>query len=134
LIGSPKIMVFGCVIMGKYRESVDIVADVLKAAGEGTSKTRIMYGANLSFRLLERYLELSMANGFLQQDQSKYRVTANGRSYIERYNRYVSQFSKVQGMVSTLHGEREALNRLFVKVEQIVKPKLARKLETTEVL
>ena len=119
-------MVFGCVIMGKYRESLDIVADVLKAAGEGTSKTRIMYRANLSFSLLERYLELTMTNGFLMQDQTAYRVTESGKKYLERYNHYLNQYDKVRGMVSTLHGEREALDKLFARVEQIAKTKITK--------
>ena len=45
--------------MSKHRESLDIVADVLRAASGGAGITRIMYTANLSYKLVERYLKLT---------------------------------------------------------------------------
>jgi len=39
------------------RGSLDITADILRRALNGALKTRIVYGANLNFRMLNRYLE-----------------------------------------------------------------------------
>ncbi len=58
--------------MGKNRDKVDIIAAILKAAGDGANKTKIMFGANLSFKLLEKYLETVMNIGFVQTIASRY--------------------------------------------------------------
>jgi predicted transcriptional regulator len=42
--------------MGKYRDGLGIIADILHAAGSGAKKTRIMGVANLSYTLFEKYL------------------------------------------------------------------------------
>jgi len=41
------------------------VADILEAANSGANKTHIMFGANLSFKLLEKYLGLVVDAGFV---------------------------------------------------------------------
>jgi len=46
--------------LGKYRDSLCIVAAILESANSGASKTRIMYQANLSFSLLEKYLDVAV--------------------------------------------------------------------------
>ena len=97
--------------MGKYRDSIDIIADVLKAAAQGSGKTRIMYRANLSFKLLEKYLELTIGRGFLQFNSPKYEVTDRGKEFLERYNLFCDRYSKVQGSLKDLKGERESLYR-----------------------
>src|SRR3989304_1871834 len=43
----------------KNRDRVRIVADLLEAAGSGSGKTKIMFGANLSFKLLEGSVKFS---------------------------------------------------------------------------
>jgi len=44
----------------------DIMASVLRVARSPKSRTHIMYGANLSFRQLERYMELLLDKGLLR--------------------------------------------------------------------
>jgi predicted transcriptional regulator len=51
--------------MVKYRDSLDVTAAVLEAASAGARKTRIMFQANLSYKILGKYLELAVDNGFL---------------------------------------------------------------------
>jgi predicted transcriptional regulator len=51
--------------MGKYRSKLQIVADMLSVvSGNDAKKTRIMYLANLSWDLLNRYLNDLMEAGF----------------------------------------------------------------------
>ena len=40
--------------MVKYRRRFDILADMVRVAGAGARKTKIMYFANLSFVLLNK--------------------------------------------------------------------------------
>jgi predicted transcriptional regulator len=98
--------------MGKHRDGLDIVADVLKAAIEGAGKTRIMYRANLSYKLLGKYLEATVERGFLRSDGSRFELTESGKDFLERYDRFNDQYSKVQGSLKDLNGERQTLQRL----------------------
>jgi predicted transcriptional regulator len=50
--------------MVKYRDSLDITAAVLDAASAGARKTHIMFQANLKYKILGKYLELAVDNGF----------------------------------------------------------------------
>ena len=56
----------GCCLLGKNRDRVGIVAAILEAAKGGASKTHIMFGANLSFSLLEKYLDVAVNSGFIR--------------------------------------------------------------------
>ncbi len=70
------------------------MARVLSVAKSPESKTHIMYGANLSFRQLESYLELLTDRGLLrvsEEKQSKatklFVTTRKGLSFLEAYQR-----------------------------------------------
>ena len=69
----------------KYRSRTDIVSQILETANGGTSKTKIMYGAFLSYTQLVEYLDTLMANGLLEHDaaQHKYRTTEKGRKFLK---------------------------------------------------
>jgi len=41
----------------RRRSNLEIVAEILRIAKKGVKKTRIVYGANLNFRMLGEYLE-----------------------------------------------------------------------------
>ncbi len=70
------------------------MASVLRLADSPMSKTRIMYGANLSFRQLKRYLGFLLDSGFLgvrEERHSKvtqlFFTTDSGFSFLEAYRR-----------------------------------------------
>jgi predicted transcriptional regulator len=72
----------------------DIMASVLRVARSPKSRTHIMYGANLSFRQLERYMGLLLDKGLLRVSEeinSKakqlYVITDLGLSFLETYRR-----------------------------------------------
>jgi len=76
------------------RSQWDIMANILRIAKSPDSKTHIMYGANLSFRQLERYLKLLVDGGFLsvtEERRSKvmrlFVTTDDGVSFLEAYRR-----------------------------------------------
>jgi predicted transcriptional regulator len=63
----------------RYRRSLEIVRDVLLIASGRVRKTRIMYQANLSYRLVEKYLGSLLQSGLVECDnQSLYCVTRRG--------------------------------------------------------
>ena len=98
--------------MGKNRDRLSIVAAILEAANPGASKTRIMFQANLSFSLLEKYLEVAATAGFVQIDSGKYQLTELGKEFLREYRHFHEKYDRAQKMLDTLGSERERLARL----------------------
>jgi len=98
--------------VNKYRDRVDILADVLEAATENRLKTKIMYSANLNYKLLSKYLEEALSLGFVSADNGGYGVTEKGLEFLERYNSISSKYSRVERMLQSLMLYREALERM----------------------
>jgi len=71
---------------------VDIIADILRIARKGAKKTRIVYGANLNFKLLNEYLERLEEAGLITNDQEKrgmLKTTDKGRKYLQHYEGFM---------------------------------------------
>lgn len=96
----------------KNRNKVSIIADLLSAAGSGSSKTHIMYTANLSYKLLEKYLESTLGLGFIILNGSGYELTVKGRKFLKRYQSFKQRYSEAQDNFKALDYEKENLNRL----------------------
>ena len=87
-------------MVNKNRGRLDIVRDVLSIASIKVCKTRIMYGANLSFVQLERYLTLLQGNGLLERDgDSGYLVTERGIKFLQLYEGCLEQSMRLKGEV-----------------------------------
>jgi predicted transcriptional regulator len=98
--------------MGKYRDGLGIIADILHAAGSGSKKTRIMGVANLSYRLFEKYLGRTVQVGFLQLNDGGYEVTEKGQDFLEKYNDFSSRYSMLERELQNAIFEREILWRM----------------------
>jgi len=86
--------------VNKNRGRLDIVRDVLSIASVKVRKTRIMYGANLSFVQLERYLSLLQGSGLLEHDgDSGYLVTERGIKFLQLYEGCLEQSMRLKGEV-----------------------------------
>ena len=72
----------------QYRSRIQIAADILQIAKAGSRKTKIMYLGNLSFDLLQKYLEMLVNYNLLEvhggADKS-YIATAKGKQFLEDY-------------------------------------------------
>jgi predicted transcriptional regulator len=69
----------------KRRESIDICRDILQLTRNGAIKTRIVYGANLNFKIVEGYLSKLLRHGLLEESRKGYRTTEKGLDFIDRY-------------------------------------------------
>ena len=98
--------------MRKNRDRLSLVAAILDAASAGATKTRIMYMANLSYSLLEKYLETSIKLGFLGHEGSNYTLTETGRDFLKKYNHFIGRYSKGQNVLNNLINERIKLEQL----------------------
>lgn len=77
------------VVRRPYRNRMEISAGILDIARNGTRKTRIMYRANLSFDLLQKYLDMLVNAGLLElrgNDDRTYVATEKGRKFLEDFN------------------------------------------------
>lgn len=69
------------------RETMDIMADILRVASEPVRKTRIVYQANLNFEIIPEYLERLTERGLIRREGDRYHTTQQGRRFIDDYAR-----------------------------------------------
>ena len=78
----------------KRRDKLIIIAEIIDIASKGTSKTHIMFKANLSFSQLNQYLELLIQTGLLERSRCSgkeiYRATKKGKEFMEKQCQVVS--------------------------------------------
>jgi len=75
-------------VIPQRRSHVDIVAEILYVAKKGARKTRIVYGANLNFKLLNDYLNRLETAGLISKDfdeNGTIKTTEKGKKYLEYY-------------------------------------------------
>jgi predicted transcriptional regulator len=89
-------------LLGKNRDRVSIVAAILEAANLGASKTRIMFGANLSFSLLEKYLGVVLDADFVRVEDSRYVLTEHGREFLKQYRRFQERYVGAMKLLEAL--------------------------------
>jgi predicted transcriptional regulator len=87
-----------------YRDRISIIIDVLEVAKveNGTTKTAIMYNANLSHDQMKYYVSILAENNFLYYDfqTRRFKTTEKGLMVIEAYKRIESTV-KAQQVLST---------------------------------
>jgi predicted transcriptional regulator len=98
------------VLLGKNRDRVSIVAAILETANSGASKTRIMFGANLSFKLLEKYLGVVVDAGFVRVVGSRFVLTEYGHEFLRQYRQFLERYVVAQHSLEALSCEREKLD------------------------
>ena len=71
----------------KYRSRTDIVSSILEAANGGTTKTKIMYKAYLSYAQMKEYVSVLVETGLLEyvEGEGTFRTTQKGLEYLKRY-------------------------------------------------
>jgi DNA-binding PadR family transcriptional regulator len=78
-----------------------------------------MYIANLSYKLLEKYLEETVELGFVYFSNGSYEVTEKGRTFLEKYNDFSSRYSKVDVEFQRMQFERDDLERLCMPIRSV---------------
>ena len=72
--------------MGK-RDRLEIIAAILDLCSKPRSKTRVMYGTNLSWKMLQQYLAHMQTQGLLEayNESTKYVTTNRGQDFLEKW-------------------------------------------------
>lgn len=102
-----------------YRKKIDIIADMLLVANNGAKKTQIMYGANLSYSLLKKYLE-EMRRAYLLSFERKkrhYVSTSKGRQFLKVYMEYSKRNRHVARSLNDVDGKKRLLENLCSRKE-----------------
>lgn len=97
--------------MGKYRNRIEIVADILRTVLDGACKTHIMYKCNLSYKLLSRYLRdvLKAELICVEGHGNGYVVTEKGKLFLKKFESYVERSEWVNQQIKKANYERELL-------------------------
>jgi len=97
-----------------YRRKLDIIADMLHVASQGAKKTQIMYQANLSYRLLTKYLaEVSKACLVsFERKRRRYVLTSKGKQFLEVYKDYSRCTKYVEKHLNDVNGKKKVLQTL----------------------
>ena len=75
--------------MRDRRDKMSIIQDILKAAEDpmGAKKTHLVYGANLNFNRLEKYLIFLFEKELIEvreEPEKKYYITSRGRDFMKQ--------------------------------------------------
>ena len=107
-------MLFEELSLGSYRSRLDIIADILHVASQNAKKTQIMYQANLSYKVLTKYLkEVSKASLINFEDEKQcYMLTAKGREFLEAYQEYYRGNRKIEKRLNEINGKKKILEEL----------------------
>lgn len=99
--------------MGVYRDRLQIIADILLIASMRSRKTQIMYQANLSHRLLCRYMEeLTGADLITSEDGDFYVLTGKGKTFLDLHETYSKRERRLRARLECLEKERAHLENM----------------------
>jgi len=75
------------VMLMAKRISLEIMAEILSLCEQPQTKTRVMYGTNLSWKMLQKYLSQLQSQGLLEVHHSpvKYATTRKGLRFVEKW-------------------------------------------------
>ncbi len=74
--------------MSQRRNNLEIVAEILRIAKKGAKKTRIVYGANLNFKMLNEYLAKLERAGLValpEDNGGLVKTTERGKEYLQQF-------------------------------------------------
>jgi len=100
----------------RYRGRLEIIRDILLVVKnrKKTKKTRVMYGANLSYKLLTEYLGVILSAGLLEYDgESYYTITDRGKKFLELCQDYEEKRLDLERRSNSLKNGRENLKKML---------------------
>lgn len=100
--------------LGNYRDRLDIIADILNVASQNAKKTQIMYQANLSYKVLQRYLTEIVDASLLSYENfdQRYRITIKGQEYLDAYKDYSRCSKNMEKHLYDFSVKKQVLERL----------------------
>lgn len=102
--------------MGNYRGRLDIIADILHVVSQNAKKTQIMYQANLSYKVLQRYLKNITAADLVdyETEEQCYVLTSKGQDFLEAYRDYAKTTKSLEKRLNDIDSKKKILEALCV--------------------
>lgn len=99
----------------RYRSRLEIIRDILLVVeDEICKKTHIMYGANLSYKLLTQYLKEILNAELIEYDgESHYSITGRGKKFLKLYKEYEEKLVDLEERINHLKNGKEILKRML---------------------
>ena len=99
--------------MARYRNRLEIIADMLSVVRDGAKKTHIMYQANLSFKLLRQYLAEVLDAGLVNVDNGNYyTLTRRGQNFLDRFSEYSERRGQIEQQLNNVKDEKMVLENM----------------------
>ena len=99
--------------MSKYRDRLQIIANILNIARRRAKKTQIMYQANLSYKLLCRYLGQVLDAGLVScENEECYMLTSKGKEFLNRHEQYSKRRRSLEQHMNHVNNEKAELERM----------------------
>jgi len=97
-----------------YRRRLDIIADILQVTSQNAKKTQIMYQANLSYKVLTKYLKKVSEASLIDFKSEKqcYMLTAKGKTFLEAYKEYSKDNRHLEKRLNEINGKKKTLEEL----------------------
>ncbi len=98
----------------KYRDRIDIIADMLNVAIDSARKTKLMYQANLSYNVMQKYLgEITKASLVMYQSNTQsFALTPKGQEFLDYYREYSRMLSFAEKQKKRVAARRKVLETL----------------------
>lgn len=96
----------------RYRDRFQIIADILSITSKGAMRTRIMYQANLSWKLLNKYLDEVLAAGLVDEDDDCYMTTQKGKVFLEEHESYSEKKVELEEKMEEFSVEGKKLEKM----------------------
>jgi len=74
------------------RDSIEIERQILGIAREGCRKSRIVYQANLNFRIVKGYISRLQNRGLLEIDNKIFKTTEKGEEFVKDFDALIENF------------------------------------------
>jgi predicted transcriptional regulator len=100
--------------LGNYRSKLDIIADILRVASGYAKKTQIMYQANLSYAIMQKYLaEMIGASLISFEDETRsYVLTDKGSAFLDAYQEYTKTSMYLEKGLKAFRTRKSTLEKL----------------------
>ena len=98
--------------MGKYRDRLQIIADILSIVSvQGAKKTHVMYQANLSFKLTSKYLADLLEAKLITSNSSLYEITDKGLDFLAKYDGYLRLRNDLENLLRLINSRKTVLEK-----------------------
>jgi predicted transcriptional regulator len=97
-----------------YRDRLNIIADILTVTSRTAKRTQIMYQANLSYKVLRRYLDevVSAALVSFEDEKQCYVLTEKGKTFLSVYREYIKTSRGIKKRLDAARKKKRTLEML----------------------